>query len=279
MGVLNVTPDSFSDGDEYSRADAAIDRAAAMIREGAAIVDVGPESTRPEAEPVPPDEQIRRAVPVIERVRSRFADVCLSIDTSSSAVARAALEAGADWINDVTALRGDARMAALAADTGAPVVLMHMQGTPRNMQHDPHYDDVVSEIAAFLAARVENAVAAGISRDRLVIDPGIGFGKTVEHNVEILRRLGQIAALGPPVMVGASRKSFLSPVVGGASPRDRLGGSIACAAVAVLAGGRIIRGHDVRETVQAVRLCNAIRGYSATEIGTALAADPGAPSG
>jgi dihydropteroate synthase len=170
-------------------------------------------------------------------------------------------------------------MAALAADTGAPLVLMHMQGTPRTMQHDPHYDDVVGEIAAFLAARAEHAVAAGVRRDRLVIDPGIGFGKTVEHNLEILRRLGQIAALGLPVMVGASRKSFLSPVVGEAGPRDRLGGSIACAAVAVLAGARIIRGHDVREAVQAVRLCNAIQGYSATEIGTALAAGSGAPPG
>lgn len=277
MGVVNVTPDSFSDGGEHFSAEAAADRAAAMIREGAAIVDVGSESTRPGAAPVPAEEQIRRAIPVIERVRKQFADVCLSIDTSSAAVARTALEAGADWINDVTALRGDPQMAELAARTGATVVLMHMRGSPRTMQHNPQYDDVVSQIAGFLEQRVGYAVEAGIDRGRLVIDPGIGFGKTVEHNLEILRRLGEIAALGPPVLVGASRKSFLGIVMGGGGPRDRLGGSIACAATAVLAGARIVRGHDVRETVQAVRLCNAIRSYSATGIDTPLAPGPAAP--
>ena len=258
MGVLNVTPDSFSDGGAFPDVESAVARADQMVRDGAAIIDVGPESTRPGAGAVPDDEQIRRAVPVIRAIRQRQPDVGLSIDTQSAVVARAALEAGADWINDVSALRTDPNMARLAADAGAPVVLMHMLGTPRTMQTDPTYVDVVREVVDFLEERIAFAASAGIALDRIVIDPGIGFGKTVEHNLALLAGLNVLTGIGPPVLIGASRKSFIGRVLGVEDPRDRLSGSLACAAVAVMGGARIIRAHDVRETVEVVNVCHKI---------------------
>ena len=258
MGVLNVTPDSFSDGGSFPDVESAVARADQMVRDGAAIIDVGPESTRPGAGAVPDDEQIRRAVRVIRAIRQRQPDVGLSIDTQSAVVARAALEAGADWINDVSALRTDPNMARLAADAGAPVILMHMLGTPRTMQTDPTYVDVVREVVDFLEERIAFAASAGIALDRIVIDPGIGFGKTVEHNLALLAGLNVLTAIGPPVLIGASRKSFIGRVLGVEDPRDRLSGSLACAAVAVMGGARVIRAHDVRETVEVVCLCHRI---------------------
>ncbi len=258
MGILNVTADSFSDGGRFLSVDAAAARATEMIEEGAAIIDVGAESTRPGAGAVPAEEQIRRAAPVIGRVRARHPSACISIDTQSSDVARAALDSGADWINDVSALRADPEMIGFASARGCPVVLMHMQGTPRTMQSDPAYGDVVADVTAFLVDRVEAAVAAGVSRERLVVDPGIGFGKTVAHNLEILRRLRELVRIGLPVLIGVSRKSFIGTTLGIDRPDDRLHGSLACAAAAVLAGARIIRAHDVRATVEVVRMCNAV---------------------
>lgn len=267
MGVLNITPDSFSDGGEYlARADA-VARARQMIDEGADIIDVGPESTRPAhvyttgfAE-VPAAEQITRAVPVIRSVREMDSKVAISVDTRSAAVARAGLDAGADMINDVSALRDDREMVALAARAGAPICLMHRRGTPANMQArgGPHYDDVIGEIAAFLRERTEYAVAEGIDRARIIIDPGIGFGKRVEHNLLILKHLARFVELGQPVLIGASRKSFIGKVLGVEDPKRREVGSLACAAIAVLAGAAIIRTHDVRSTVETARLCAAVR--------------------
>ncbi|UCG16202.1 MAG: dihydropteroate synthase [Phycisphaerales bacterium] len=261
MGVLNVTPDSFSDGGRFVDVETAVAHATRMIDDGAAIIDVGAESTRPGSRPVPDTEQVRRAAPVIKRIRRRHPHVCISIDTQSAAVARAALDAGADWINDISALRADPAMADLAATTGAPVVLMHMQGTPQTMQDNPTYDDVVGEVAAFLARQVSAAESAGIRPERIVIDPGIGFGKRTEHNLQILARLREIVAIGPAVLIGASRKSFIGKTLGIDDPEDRLAGSLACAAVAALAGARIIRAHDVRETVHAARICHSIKAH------------------
>ena len=259
MGVLNVTPDSFSDGGRFVDVETAVAHAGQMTDDGAAIIDVGAESTRPGSRPVPDAEQVRRAAPVIERIRRLHPHVCISIDTQSAAVARAALDAGADWINDISALRADPAMADLAATTGAPVVLMHMQGTPQTMQDNPTYDDVVGEVAAFLDRQVSVAKSAGIHPERIVIDPGIGFGKTTEHNLQILARLREIVAIGPAVLIGASRKSFIGKTLGIDAPQDRLAGSLACAAVAVMAGARIIRAHDVRETAHAARMCHRIK--------------------
>ena len=262
MGVLNVTPDSFSDGGQFVDVETAVAHAGQMIDDGAAVIDVGAESTRPGSRPVPDAEQVRRAAPVIEWIRRLHPHVCISIDTQSAAVARAALDAGADWINDISALRADPAMADLAATTGAPVVLMHMQGTPRTMQDNPTYDDVVREVSAFLDRQVSAAESAGIDPERIVIDPGIGFGKTTEHNLQLLARLREIVAIGPAVLIGASRKSFIGKTLGIDDPRDRLAGSLACVAVAVMAGARIIRAHDVRETAHAARICHRIKaGY------------------
>lgn len=247
MGILNVTPDSFSDGGRFFGIDAALARATEMVAEGAAIIDVGPESSRPGAQSVHPDEQIRRSVPVIQAIRKDHPDVLISVDTASSVVAAAALQAGADLINDITALRGDPRMAALAAESGAGVVLMHMRGTPANMQEQASYQDVVREVKDFLRERIDAAVSAGIPASRLVIDPGVGFGKTSEHNCALVRRLNELVALGPPVLLGASRKSVVRGFVG-TDPITVLGGSLMCALAGVLAGAKILRVHDVRQT-------------------------------
>jgi len=258
MGVLNVTPDSFSDGARFLDVESALAQARRLIGEGADILDVGGESTRPGAEPVSADEEIARVVPVIEAIR-RMSDVRLSVDTMKPAVARAALAAGAQMWNDVTALAGSPESLAVAAEAGCEVVLMHMQGKPRTMQRRPHYDDVVIEVAAFLAARADEAMAAGVARERIWLDPGLGFGKTAAHSLALLRELGRLTTLGFPVLVGASRKSFVGALaVDGSGPGDRLGGSIAAALLAVRAGAAAVRVHDVAATRQALAILSAV---------------------
>jgi dihydropteroate synthase len=263
MAVLNVTPDSFSDGGAYGDADAAVAAAVRMVEHGAAMIDVGPESTRPGSSGVPADVQIVRSAPVIAALRNRFPTLPISIDTRRAAVAKAAIDAGATIVNDVSALRDDPAMVGLIAARGASVVLMHMRGTPVDMQAGggPAYDDVVAEVGEFLAARREHALACGVAADRIYLDPGLGFGKRVEHNVELLRRLGEIVALGSPVVVGASRKRFIGHVAGGeAEPRERLAGSLVCAVHAARLGAAVLRVHDVRETVQALQVAAALEG-------------------
>lgn len=257
MGVVNVTPDSFSDGGLYLDPDAAIEHGQELEAAGAEILDVGGESTRPGAEEVSPGEELRRVVPVIEGLAGGGAEI--SVDTSKAAVAGAALEAGAAIVNDVTALRGDPAMAALCADRGATVVLMHMLGTPRTMQRDPVYTDVVAEVKSFLAERLEVAVAAGVSVERIWLDPGIGFGKTAEHNLELLRRLGELRELGRPLVIGTSRKSFIGRL-DGSDAGERLGGTIASSVLAAAEGADVLRVHDVAEVGQAMAVAGAILG-------------------
>lgn len=256
MGILNVTPDSFSDGGRYVAADAAIARGRALVAEGADIVDVGGESTRPGAAPVPADEEARRVVPVV-RTLARETQVLISVDTMKAEVAREALAAGAHIINDVSALTADPGMAELARGEGAGVVLMHMQGTPRTMQDDPRYADVVGEVAAYLGQRVEALREQGLDPAALAVDPGIGFGKTAAHNLQLLKGLPQLAALGRPVVVGLSRKRFIG-VVTGATVDDRLAGSLAGLVYAALRGGHVFRVHDVKASRQALDLVRAL---------------------
>ncbi|MBM4079471.1 MAG: dihydropteroate synthase [Planctomycetes bacterium] len=256
MGVLNVTPDSFSDGGQHFAAEAAVRHGLEMVEAGADIIDVGGESTRPGAETVPETDEIRRVVPVIEALMAK-ATPFISIDTYKPAVAAAALDAGARMVNDVNGLR-DAKMMALVARRGVPAVIMHMQGTPRDMQKNPTYADVVGDILAFLRAQIAAAVRAGVAAERLIVDPGIGFGKTVAHNLEILRRLDEFRSLGRPVMIGTSRKSFIGHVLG-VPVEQRLMGTAATVAWAVAKGARIVRVHDVREAAQVVRMCDAIK--------------------
>ncbi len=249
MGILNVTPDSFSDGGRYAARRDAVARAAAMAGEGADVIDVGGESSRPGAEPVSAAEEIARVVPVIEAIAEL--DLPLSVDTTKAAVARAALEAGADWINDITALEGDPEMAPLAAERACPVVLMHMRGTPRTMQRDTGYDDVVREVLDYLLERAEVARSAGIESGRLLIDPGIGFGKAPRHNLSLLRAVPDFVQTGLPVLIGASRKSFLGACFG-QPPGERLEGSLAAALAAAAGGAHVVRVHDVAATRRAV---------------------------
>jgi dihydropteroate synthase len=256
MGIVNVTPDSFSDGGLYLRADQAIAHGLELEAVGAAVLDVGGESTRPGAEPVPEAEELRRVIPVIEGLREAGSRAEISIDTSKASVASAALASGASLVNDVTALRGDADMAALVAEADADCCLMHMLGEPRTMQRDPHYDDVVSEVKAFLSARIEFALAAGIKESRIVVDPGIGFGKTTEHNLTLLRRLDELTDLGRPVLIGTSRKSFLGRIT--ARPvEDRLAATVATNLVAYERGARIFRVHDAAPVHDALRIAAA----------------------
>jgi len=254
MGVVNVTPDSFSDGGANFRAEDAIATGRRMLDDGAAIVDVGGESTRPGSDGVSADEELRRVEPVLERL----AGLPLSIDTSKAEVARRALALGAELVNDVTALRGDPRLADVVGESGAYVCLMHMQGKPRTMQADPHYDDVVDEVKAFLEERLAFAAGAGIAEERVCLDPGIGFGKTVEHNFELVRRLPELTALGRPVVVGFSRKSSLGKLLG---DRSATTGSVAASVGAAVAayerGATILRVHDVREHVEALTAAQA----------------------
>jgi dihydropteroate synthase len=257
MGVVNVTPDSFSDGGLYLDPDAAIAHGVELASQGAAILDVGGESTRPGAEEVAEAEELRRVVPVIEGLAEVGAET--SVDTSKAAVAGAAIEAGAAIVNDVTALRGDAEMAALCAERDVTVVLMHMIGSPRTMQENPVYDDVVDDVKSFLADRVEAALAAGIAAERIWLDPGIGFGKTAEHNLELLRRLGELRELGRPLVVGTSRKSFIGEVDGSPAGK-RLGGTVASSVLGAAAGAEVLRVHDVAEMGQALAVTEAILG-------------------
>ena len=252
MGVLNVTPDSFSDGGVHLDADVAAAAARRMVEDGAALVDIGGESTRPGSDGVSAEEELARVVPVLDRLGG---EIPLSIDTAKAAVARAALERGAILVNDVTALRGDPELAGVVADAGAYLCLMHMRGEPRTMQEEPRYSDVASEVAAFLEERLAFAVAAGIAEERICLDPGIGFGKTVEHNLELVRRLDVLLALGRPVLVGYSRKSSLRKLTGS---DDLLGASIAAAVAAFDRGASILRVHDVRPTVDALTVAGAL---------------------
>lgn len=252
MGILNVTPDSFSDGGQYFDTAKAVARGLAMAQEGAAIIDVGGESTRPGAAEVPTEDELRRVVPVIGELAAQT-DALISVDTAKAVVARAAVEAGAAIVNDVSALTQDADMAAVARDSGAGVVLMHMQGTPRTMQRAPTYEDVVAEVASYLALRVAAAVAAGIAREALAVDPGIGFGKTVAHNLALLRHLPAIGACGRPVVVGLSRKSFLGKITG-RPVEERVAGSLAALALCVFTGADVMRVHDVRDSCDASRV-------------------------
>jgi dihydropteroate synthase len=254
MGVVNVTPDSFSDGGEWLDPAAAIVHGHDLVAEGAQILDVGGESTRPGAEPVDAEEELRRVLPVLRGLAG--AGARLSIDTSKAAVAAAALDAGATIVNDVTALRGDPAMAALVAERGCDVCLMHMLGEPRTMQRDPRYDDVVHDVRDFLAARVQHAVAVGIDEERIWLDPGIGFGKTIDHNLELLARLDEIVALGRPVVIGTSRKSFLGKITGRAAG-DRVAGTIATNVLALARGASVFRVHDVAQARDALMVAAA----------------------
>ncbi|MFZ9479132.1 MAG: dihydropteroate synthase [Steroidobacteraceae bacterium] len=254
MGVLNVTPDSFSDGGRFVDLDVAVGAALQMQRDGAAIIDVGGESTRPGSEPVPLAEELRRVVPVVrELVRQ---GVLVSVDTSKPEVISAALEAGAHLINDVYGLRQPGALEAAAAGSAA-VCVMHMQGEPRSMQHSPSYGDVVGEVESFLRARLDACLAAGIGADRLLIDPGFGFGKTAVHNLQLMQGLAQLAQLGPPMLVGLSRKSWLATLTG-RPVEQRLAGSLALALAAADRGARIIRAHDVPQTVDVLKVWAAI---------------------
>jgi len=258
MGIVNATPDSFSDGGRFLAPDAALAHARRLIAEGADLLDIGAESTRPGADPVPAEAEIERIVPLVAAIRAESA-IPISVDTMKPQVARAAMAAGAAIWNDVTALRHAPDSLAVAAELGCEVVLMHMQGEPRTMQAEPHYDDVVSEVAAFLAERAQAAMAAGVARERIWLDPGIGFGKhTTRHNLPLLAGLDRIVALGFPVLLGASRKAFIGALDGGARADQRLGGSIAAALAGASAGVAAVRVHDVRETVQALAVQAAI---------------------
>jgi dihydropteroate synthase len=260
MGILNVTPDSFSDGGRFFALERAVEHARRLTAEGADILDIGGESSRPGAQPVPEEEELRRVVPVIRAIRQESA-VPISVDTYKAAVAEAALEAGANIVNDISALRFDPRMVTVVARARVPVVLMHMLGEPRTMQQNPVYTDVVREIKEFLAERIAFARAHGI--ERILIDPGIGFGKTVEHNIEILRRLGELQGLGCPLLIGTSRKSFIGRLGSTtAEPlpiHERLEGTIASTVIAVLNGAQIVRVHDVASMKRALAIVDAVR--------------------
>ena len=259
MGVLNRTGDSFSDGGRFLELPQAIDHALAMVAEGAALIDIGGESTRPGAQAVSLDEELERVLPLIEAVRAR-SPVLISVDTSRPEVIRAAVAAGAAMINDVRALQRPGALEAASA-TGAALCLMHMQGEPATMQSDPHYQDVVGEVRSMLAGRLEACEAAGIATERICLDPGFGFGKLISHNLALLRGLGELSGLGRPLLVGLSRKSMLQKLTGRAVT-ERLAGSLALATAAVLHGARIIRAHDVAPTVDAVRVAAAVIGQA-----------------
>jgi dihydropteroate synthase len=255
MGALNVTPDSFSDGGLFFGTEAAVRRGLEMLGEGADLIDVGGESTRPGAAPVPAAEELRRVLPVVEALAA--AGAVVSIDTAKAAVAAAALDAGAAVVNDVSAL-GDPDMARLVARADAGVVLMHMQGTPRTMQDDPRYHDVLAEVAAFLSSRAEAALAAGIDRAAICLDPGIGFGKRLEHNLALLAGIPRLAALGYPVLVGASRKRFLADILGPIPPAERDHATTAAHVLAIAGGAALIRTHNVVAGLQTARVADAI---------------------
>jgi dihydropteroate synthase len=272
MGIVNVTPDSFSDGGLFLRADAAIERGLRLIGEGAEIVDVGGESTRPGAEPVSAAQERERVLAVIEGLSGARTAAQISIDTSKASVAEAALEAGASLVNDVSAFRADPQMAGLVADSGADCCLMHMLGEPRTMQRDPRYGDVVDEVKAFLSERLAFAVSEGVAEERVLIDPGIGFGKTVEHNLELLRRLGELLTLGRPIVIGTSRKSFLGRILEGPGDApaagERLPGTLASNVLAYERGASVFRVHDVAPVREALAVAAATLGGQWTDRST-----------
>lgn len=258
MGILNVTPDSFSDGGRFTGVENAVSHALRMVAEGADIIDIGGESTRPGAAPVSIQQELDRVLPVIDRL-SRETDTPISIDTSKALVADEAVRAGAAMINDITGLRGDAEMASVAAMRGVPVVIMHILGTPGDMQVAPRYESLISDISDYLRSGVDMAVRAGVHKENIVLDPGIGFGKTLEHNLEILARLGEFKALGYPLLVGPSRKAFIGTLCGGLPAADRVEGTAAAVTAAILGGANIVRVHDVMAMTRVVRVADAIR--------------------
>jgi dihydropteroate synthase len=262
MGIVNITPDSFSDGGRAFAPGLAVDHARALVQGGADLLDLGAESTRPGSAPVSPDEELRRMLPVVEQCVREFS-IPLSIDTSKAKVAELALARGASIINDVTALRGDPDMARVVADTGAGVVLMHMKGEPATMQHDPHYDNVVAEVLAFLEDRIAWCESHGIPRWRIAVDPGIGFGKTFEHNLILLRNLKRFANLGCVLLVGTSRKGFLGTLTG-RDVSERVAASIVSSLAACDTGARVVRVHDVAAMVDAIKVWTALRGWRET---------------
>ncbi|HYZ03992.1 MAG TPA: dihydropteroate synthase [Rubrobacter sp.] len=258
VGILNVTPDSFSDGGDFLDPEVAADQAATMLDEGADMLDVGGESTRPGSDPVSQEEEIRRVVPVLERILSARPEAVISIDTYRSGTATAALEAGASLVNDVTALRGDPRMVSVVEGAACPVILMHMQGEPKTMQKEPHYEDVVGEVRDFLAERAEYAVAAGVRPENVIVDPGIGFGKNLEHNLALLRNLDAVVDLGFPVLIGSSRKRFIERITGVQEARDRVSGTVATTVLAYERGATFFRVHDVRANREALAVAEAV---------------------
>ncbi|CAA9424812.1 MAG: Dihydropteroate synthase [uncultured Rubrobacteraceae bacterium] len=258
MGILNVTPDSFSDGGEFFGLDASVAQASKMLDEGARIIDVGGESTRPGADPVSPEEELNRVVPVIERIVEAHPETVVSVDTYRASTAEAALDAGASIINDVRAL-SDPRMAEVTAERGVPVVLIHMLGEPKSMQKNPRYEDVVREVRDYLAGRAERAITAGVPEENIILDPGIGFGKTLEHNLKLLDRLDVIVSLGFPVLIGLSRKSFLGKVAGSDDAKARLFATLASNVMAFERGATIFRVHDVRPNREALETAAAVR--------------------
>src|SRR5919107_1385104 len=258
VGILNVTPDSFSDGGNFLHPEAAAERAATMLDEGADMLDVGGESTRPGSDPVSQEEEVRRVVPVLKRILSVRPEAVISVDTYRSGTATAALEAGASLVNDVTALRGDPRMASVIQEAGCPVILMHMQGEPKTMQKEPQYQDVVREVSDFLAERAEYAVAAGVRPEHIIVDPGIGFGKNLEHNLALLSNLDAIVDLGFPVLIGASRKSFIERITGEQEARDRVSGTVATTVLAFERGAKFFRVHDVAANREALAVAEAV---------------------
>ena len=258
VGILNVTPDSFSDGGGFLDPEAAAEQAATMLDEGADMLDVGGESTRPGSHPVSQEEEIRRVVPVLKRILSARPEAVISIDTYRSGTATAALEVGASLVNDVTALRGDPRMASVIQEAACPVILMHMQGEPKTMQKEPHYEDVVREVRDFLAERAEYAVSVGVRPENIIVDPGFGFGKNLQHNLALLRNLDAIVDLGFPVLIGASRKSFIERITGVQEPRDRVSGTLATTVLAYERGATFFRVHDVRANCEALAVAETV---------------------
>ena len=258
VGILNVTPDSFSDGGNFIDPESAAEHAASMIDEGAGIIDVGGESTRPGSDPVSQEEEARRVVPVIERIIAARPEAMISVDTYRSVTAAAALDAGASIVNDVTALRGDPLMTSVVADAQCPVILMHMQGEPKTMQREPLYTDVVREVKDFLRSRAEHAIATGVGQENVIVDPGIGFGKTVDHNLALLRNLEAMVDLGFPVLVGASRKRFIGSITGVQEAGDRVFGTVATTVVAYEKGATLFRVHDVRANSEALAVAEAV---------------------
>lgn len=261
MGILNVTPDSFTDGGRYFDKDSAIEHGIRMVEDGADIIDVGGESTRPGSDPVPYEEEIRRTIPVIEAIAKKV-NVPIAIDTYKADVAERALDAGASIVNDVSGLRFDPDMPKVSARYGVPVVIMHIKGTPKNMQANPVYDALMPEISDYLRTGIRIAVNSGVSEDMIILDPGIGFGKTFEHNLEILKNLQEFAMLGKPLLIGPSRKAFIGKILNDAPALERLEGTAAAVAISIINGANIVRVHDVREMVKVAKVADAIKRVS-----------------